>query len=139
VKAEFETFDHTADMGIRVRAASLPELVEPATRALYAAIGRIKPSGDASPETIEIEGKDAAIILRDYLAELLVLFERDGRMVTSVGVPRFDHRRLRAEVATATVDPKRSEYHREVKAITYHELSIRAIAGGLEATFIVDI
>jgi SHS2 domain-containing protein len=26
-----------------------------------------------------------------------------------------------------------------VKAITYHELSIRAIAGGFEATLIVDI
>ena len=126
-------------MGIRVRAGSLPELVDPATRALYAAIGDLVPVVGESSESFRIDGEDAATILRDYLGELLVRFERDGRMVTRVDVPRFDDRQLRVVATLSSVDAEGSEYLREVKAITYHELAIRPIDGGYEATFIVDI
>ena len=59
--------------------------------------------------------------------------------VTSVKVPTFDAGQLCATAKTKLVDRERSVYHREVKAITYHELDIRQIPGGYQATIIVDI
>jgi hypothetical protein len=38
-----------------------------------------------------------------------------------------------------TIDAGRSVPGHEVKAVTYHELAIRPIPGGFEATYILDI
>ncbi len=139
MEATYEFFDHTADIGIRVWAASLAELLAPAGRALYEVIGELIPTEHTEPVELDLKGDEAAILLRDYLSELLVMFDRDERMATSVQVARFDDERLTATVRTAAVDSSQSDYQREVKAITYHELAIRKVSGGFEATFIVDI
>ena len=143
MEASFELFDHTADIGIRAQAATLPELVTVAGDGLYAVIGDLVPSPTAVGEPrdlkIELHHADSAVLLRDYLDELLVLFDRDHRMVTVANVCTFGEGRLVAMLETALVDQKRSVYQHEVKAITYHELDIRPIPGGFEVSVIVDI
>ncbi len=139
VQPSYEFFDHTADMGVRVFAPTLPGLIAPAGDGLYAVIGRLVGQGDARPITFELTGDRPAELLRDYLGELLILFERDARVVTAVDVSTFNDDRLAAIVSARSVDAQRSVFHREVKAVTYHELNIAAIPGGYEATFIVDI
>ena len=132
-------FDHTADMGIRIRAASLPELLEPARQGLYAAVGELFGTGDPIPLALNLEGESAPVLFRDYLGELLALFDRDARIVVGLEAKEFNDRLLEVVLQTAPVDEERSVYHREVKAVTYHELDIRTIPGGYEAVFIVDI
>ncbi len=139
MEPSFELFDHTADIGIRARAATLPELLEAAGNGLYAVIGELVPCGEPQPLSFDLKGADAAVLLRDYLNELLVLFDRDHRRVTTLEVPKFDDGRLVATAETQVVDGHRSSYDHEVKAVTYHELEIRTIPGGYEATIIVDI
>ena len=139
VEPSFELFDHTADIGIRSRAGTLPDLVKIAGEGLYAIIGELVPGGQAQQVSVELNNAEPAVLLRDYLDELLVLFDRDHRLATSVQVATFDPGRLFATLETQVVDRDRSIYHHEVKAITYHELKIREIPDGFEATFIVDI
>ncbi len=143
MESSFELFDHTADIGIRARAATLPELAKVMGDGLYAVIGELRPAHGAvgEPRELEIElhHADAAILLRDYLDELLVLFDRDHRIVTVANVSTLGEGRLMAILETVLVDHERSVYYHEVKAITYHELNIRQIPGGFEAAVIVDI
>ena len=143
MEPSFELFDHTADMGIRARAATLPELAIVAGDGLYAVIGDLVPARGAAREPrelkIELHHADSAVVLRDYLDELLVLFDRDHRVVTVADISTFEEGRLVATLETALVDHERSVYHHEVKAITYHELEVREIPGGFEAAVIVDI
>lgn len=139
VEPSYEFFDHTADMGIRVRAATPPDLLSPAGDALYAAIGQLVAGGDATTVSINLTAETPPDLLRDYLSELLVLFDRDRRMVTQVDVAKYTRNHLTATIRTCAVDEERSVLHREVKAVTYHELGIKEVAGGYEATFIVDI
>ena len=139
MEASFEIFDHTADAGIRVFAPTMPGLLAPAGDGLYAVIGELVASGETKPVSFDLQDSDAPVLLRDYLAELFLLFERDRRMVDSVNVSTFTERRLTATAFMSLVDRERSIYHHEVKAITYHELDIRSIPGGYEATVIVDI
>ena len=102
-------------------------------------IGDLVPGGEPREMTVDVGGSEAAILLRDYLDELLVLFDRDHRRAGSPTVVAFDDTRLIATAQTRAVDREASTYHREVKAVTYHRLSIHPIEGGYEATFIVDI
>ena len=140
MRPSFEIFDHTADAGIRIVAPTLPGLLKPAGDGLYAVIGEVVPANDA-PQLVpfDLTGSEPSLLLRDYLHELLILFERDGRMVTAVEQATFDPGRLTAMVQATPADRDRSAYHREVKAITYHELEIRSVPGGYEAIVIVDI
>ncbi len=143
MEPSFELFDHTADIGIRARAATLPELAKAMGDGLYSVIGELVPargdSGEPRQSKLELHHADASVLLRDYLDELLVLFDRDHRVVTVANVSTFGEGRLEAILETALVDRERSDYRREVKAITYHELDIREIPGGFEAAVIVDI
>ena len=139
MEPSYEFFDHTADMGIRVRARTLPELLMPAAEALYAAIGELVACATTATITFDSDGDEPAVLLRDFLTELLILFEREKRRLVTVVESSFAAQRLTVTANIAPVDVERSVFHREVKAITYHELSIRAIPGGYEATFIVDI
>lgn len=135
----FELFDHTADMGLRIRGASMPELLLPAACALYTAIGSLVPEGDAETRRIELNDDSAAYLLRDFLAELLAAVEQESRMVTAIDNAVFNQRTLTADLQVRTVSSAKSVFDHEVKAITYHELVIHSIPGGYEATVIVDI
>jgi SHS2 domain-containing protein len=157
----YELFDHTADLGVRVWAPSLAELVPPATDGFYATIGEVvavdaqaaaasSPRTDAasaataagdvpSVHTFELIASDPALLLRDYLAELLFLFDTQQQRVVDVRVREFTPQRLVVTAQRRPIDTTRSALLREVKAVTYHELAIRPVTGGYEATFIVDI
>ncbi len=137
--AAYELFDHTADIGIRAMAPTLAGLIAPAAEGLYAVIGELTARGEPEPRTWELTAGDPALLLRDYLAELLNLFERDRRLATEPEVKVFTDTRLVVEAQARPVDEEHSEYHHEVKAITYHGLEIAEISGGFEATIIVDI
>ncbi len=139
MQPRYELFDHTADVGVRVWAPSLPELLPPATEGLYAVIGEVVPGPGAAEQTYDLIGDDPALLLRDYLAEVLYLFERDKRRLTAVAVQEFTAHRLAMTGQTQPIATDRSSLEREVKAITYHELAIRSVENGYEATYIVDI
>ena len=121
----FELFQHTADMGIRVTAASCSGLVYPAAQGLYAIIGELVPEqGAAQTALFSFSSDDAAELLRDYLAELLYYFDHDRMMATGVRVLNFTAEKLEVEAVMEPVDPARSLFCREVKAVTYHNLSL---------------
>ncbi len=147
----YELFDHTADMGIRVRAPTLAGLIAPATEGLYAAIGEVvaadrsiergeRASDNVAPaRTFDLHGDDAELLLRDYLGEVLHIFDVEHRRLIDVQVAEFTPQRLVVTAEARPIDEARSALEREVKAVTYHELAIRPVAGGYEATYIVDI
>jgi SHS2 domain-containing protein len=139
VNAAYELFDHTADMGIRVTAATMEGLVPPAIEGLYAVIGQLAPGSDPQPRNWRLTGAEPAVLLRDYLTELMWLFERDHRIAINPNVLEFSADRLVVEGQTVELDSERSACQREVKAVTYHALEIVVIPGGFQATIIVDI
>jgi SHS2 domain-containing protein len=137
--ATFELFDHTADLGVRVRAATLFDLVVPATAGFYATIGTLVTTGNPTPRDFDLSGDDPALLLRDYLAELLRLFDHRHEQFTVTTVAEFSPARLLVQGQSHFVDAVASDLVREVKAVTYHELAVRQTPGGWEAVFIVDI
>jgi SHS2 domain-containing protein len=139
MEAHFELFDHTADVGVRVLADSLPALIRPASEGLYAVIGELRATGSGERVQLDYADEEPAILLRDYLAELLLRFDRDRQIMTTIDVQEFRPGRLSVDVRMQAVDAVASVFYHEVKAVTYHELGIRALPEGYEARYIVDV
>jgi SHS2 domain-containing protein len=135
----FETFEHTADLGLRVQAADLNTLFVEAARALFSTIvedlGTVEPSQKLG---IKLAADDREYLLFDWLRELLFRFDGEhlllGRFEVQVGDAGL--------IGTAWGEPLDRSRHvleHEVKAITYHGLRVEETADGWLAEFIVDI
>jgi SHS2 domain-containing protein len=135
----WRTFDHTADVGLRIEAPTRPALFEEAGRALAALIVE-DPDAVEARETLRFDlvAADPEDLLFDWLQALLVAFEVQGMLLTRFRVT-LEGERLRAEASGERVDRARHRLAHEVKAITYHGLSLRRADDGWRAEVIVDI
>jgi SHS2 domain-containing protein len=134
-----ETFDHTADLGLRIRAADLDTLFVESAEALFCAI--VEDLATVRPEhalDIQVTGDDREYLLYDWLKELLyhfdaehLLFSRFEAHVTAEG--------MTGRVWGESLDRSRHELSHEVKAITYHGLKVEQTADGWLAEVIIDI
>jgi SHS2 domain-containing protein len=134
-----EVFEHTADLGLRVRAASYEALLAEAAAGLFEIIagdlGQITPR---IARTFSIPGTDRAYLLLDWMGELLAAFEIDRLLFREFDVAVHEQ----GITATARGEPYDPAVHRlahEIKAVTQHELDVRQTPAGWEATLIVDI
>jgi SHS2 domain-containing protein len=122
----FETFDHTADLGLRVAADSLDELFAEAaaglTSLIVADVGSVQPT---QQRTLEISAPDLEYLYFDWLSELLYLFESEGWLSADAQV-EISENSLRGTVHGEMFCEKRHQRSHEVKAITYHGLSVAA-------------
>ncbi len=135
----YEHFEHTADLGLRIRAPSAEELFAEAARALTAALvaspGSIRP---ALCRSIELQAAERADLLHDWLAEILFLFEAERLLFGEFKVAlRPDG--LVAEVWGEPFDTARHRLQLEIKAITYHRLKLEPSPEGWLAEVIVDL
>ena len=134
-----ELFEHTADLGIRATAADLPGLFAEVSRGLT--IATVEDATTVEPReqyAHTLDGTDREYLLFDLLREQLRRFELDGILTAKVETTFTD---AGAEVIYhgEPIDTTRHVLSHEVKAITYHGLSVIEIPSGFEAEVIVDI
>ncbi|HZT72609.1 MAG TPA: archease [Terriglobales bacterium] len=135
----YEVIEHTADIGLRVSAATLEELFAEAGRGLLALVVE-NPEAVEPRQSLDLALAAAAVeyLLFDWLAELLRVFDSRHLLLGAFQV-QIDGLALRARASGETADPARHRLLREIKAITYHRLSVARVNGGWRAEFIVDI
>jgi SHS2 domain-containing protein len=140
----YETFDHTADLGLRVRAADLNGLFAEAGKGLFSLV--VANLDDVRPvDTVafEIAGTDVEYLLFDWLNELLYTFDTRQIVLVEFDVTVFDGTvsgdGLKATARGEPFDRARHRLEHEVKAITYHELKVVQEKTGWLAELIVDI
>ncbi|HBI44781.1 MAG TPA: protein archease [Planctomycetales bacterium] len=134
-----EFFEHTADLGLRARAADLDDLFAEAARALFSAVVEDMGTVVASQRmVIRIPGADKEFLLFDWLKALLYHFDAEhllfSRFEVKVGADG-----LEGAAWGELMDPARHEMNHEVKAITLHGLKVEQSAEGWLAEVIVDI
>lgn len=122
----YETFEHTADVGIEARGDSLEELFASAAAGMLSLL--IDPAGvrESERRRVRVEAGDLEGLLVDWLNELLVLLNADGFVPAAVIVTEVSEPgALVAEVAGEPVDPARHQFRMDVKAATYHQVQVR--------------
>jgi SHS2 domain-containing protein len=135
----YELFEHTADLGLRVRAADLDTLFAEAAACLFSAV--VEDLSSVRPETavtVELTGEDREYLLFDWLKELLYRFDAEHMVFGQFEVQVRDDG-LTGTARGEPLDPTRHVLAHEVKAITYHELKVEKTDDGWLAEVIVDI
>ncbi len=134
-----ETFEHTADLGIRVRAAGLDELFAEAARGLFAVmVADLDAVRAEQAVSFDLAADDVEELLHDWLAELLYTFHVRRLVLAEFQVAAVGTKLT----ATARGEPLDLDRHRievEVKAITWHGFKVERRGDGWTAEVIVDI
>jgi SHS2 domain-containing protein len=136
----YEHFEHTADLGLRVRAEDLDTLFAESAEALFAAIVEdLNTVAPHEPTKVRVSGTDLAYLLFDWLRQLLYFHEVDHRVFRRFEV-QVDDDGLTGTAWGEPYDPGKHPLSHEVKAITYHGLCVEEMEdGGWLAEVIVDI
>ena len=134
-----ETFDHTADVGLSARADTLGELMEALAEGLMDVVCDRAGVRAVQRREIRVESEDAEALAVDWLSEVLLAFDADHFLAAEVTVREASETALTAELAGEPYAPARHDVRTEVKAVTYHQLSVTRQAGGWVARVILDL
>lgn len=135
----YETFDHTADLGLRIRSADVNTLFAEAACALFATL--VENLDAVAPERrldVNLVGDDREYLLFDWLKALLYHFDAEHLLLSRFEVC-VSADGLQGSAWGEPFDAARHELAHEVKAITYHGLRVEATPDGWLAEVIVDI
>ena len=139
----YETFEHTADIGLRARAADLNTLFADAARAMFSVIaGNLEVVRPQEEIEIRLEPDDVEALLRSWLSELLYIFHVRKLLLADFTVCIDDTRDdcgLQSTARGEPLDPARHALDVEIKAVTWHGLKVERTADGWLAEVIVDI
>jgi SHS2 domain-containing protein len=136
-----ETFDHTADVGLRVRGADLNDLFRTAAEGVfdYIVINRAEVRAEEH-ESVSLDADSTEELLAAWLNELIFRCETKHRLFSRFDVHVADDGRgLQAEIAGEPIDRDRHILDHEVKAVTHHGLTLQCAGSGWLAELILDI
>ncbi len=151
----YEFFDHTADVGLRVRGRDLKTLFVHAAKGLFDLIAEPKKPKKTrmsvgaqliAPLQIKISAPSQEELLVSWLRELIYLSSTRRMVFWDFKIKRMDvgangrsPLRLHAAVVGEKMDTKKHILKKEVKAMTYHGLSLKKTRAGWVAEVILDV
>lgn len=135
----YQIIDHTADLGIIVKGPDVKSLFIRAAQAMTDLMVR----GDIRDKTairdILVEGEDFPDLMVRWLGEILYLFEGENLMVHSIEIKSISPIQLKSTLSLSSFEPEYHQVLREIKAVTYHQISVDKSDDGWEARVIFDI
>lgn len=136
-----ETFDHTADVGLRVWGSDLEDLFRTAAEGVFDYIVANRDEvRSIEMETVELTSDSAAELLAAWLNELIFRCETRHRLYTRFDViVNEDAMNLVATIGGEPIDRGRHILDHEVKAVTRHALNVERDGNGWVAELILDI
>ena len=131
----WEEIEHTADWALRVRGGDLAALFENAALGMLSLMGGEIEAGGRYQRTITLQAPDRIVLLVDWLNELLYFIESDEVLLDEIDV-----RQVTDTLLKATVRGGRSRNpRRQIKAASYHNLTIREVPTGYETEIVFDV
>ena len=136
---QWGSFPTTADVGIWARADTTPELFEGLGLGLFALMTDLRRVRATEERAVQASGTDPPSLAVAFLTQLITLNAVDGFLARQirarpVGDPPTA---LLAQLRGEPFDAARHSRHFEVKAATYHEISVDLVRH--RARVIVDI
>jgi SHS2 domain-containing protein len=135
----FRFFDHTGDIGVDVEAPDLEGVFVESARALFEAIADTSHVLPSVERAVEAAGENRADLLNRFLAALLVTFDEERLLLPHLRVDELTPTRVRATARGERFDESRHEGRTELKAVTWHELSVEETDGRWRARVVFDV
>lgn len=134
-----ETFEHTADIGIRAWGSEFSELFEESAKALFSVIVDLKTVSPRQKSKVELTCESGEELFLAWLKELLFIFETKHLLFCQFKILDLNSTRLSAEIAGEPLDNKKHILGKEVKAITRHQFKLIQDQSRYLAEVILDI
>jgi SHS2 domain-containing protein len=129
----FRWVDHTAELELEIEAPSEEAVFEEALAALAELAGDA--DGPSTTREVEVEALDRALLLVEWLGELVYLSETEELVPERVASLELAGTRVRA-----TIEGRRAEPRHLVKAVTLHRLELlRDAKVGWRARVVLDV
>jgi SHS2 domain-containing protein len=131
-----EIIEHTADWALRVRGRDQAELFRLAARGMASLLaGELPIFKTVEVRGVSLSSYDTEGLLVEWLGELAYWAERDGFIYQEIEPADWTPTSITGKVHGGLV----TELQKHIKAVTYHNLAIRKIDGGLEVTVVFDV
>jgi SHS2 domain-containing protein len=134
----YHEFEHTGDVGIAITAPSRNELFRRAAIALAAVMVDRSTIASREKRRVEVRAADDVELMHDMLAALLDLFVVEGFIWREASIEETTTG-LDAVLHGEPFSPDRHGFRGEVKAITYHQLTVEQSSSGWHARIILDV
>lgn len=138
---KYMLFDHTADIGMEIFGRTKKELFKNAAWALTDVMieQREETADKGRTRKLAVEGTDAADLLVNFLRELLYLFNGEKTVIQTCQSVAFGRGRLMAILQVEPYNKKKHHAKMELKAVTYHGLSVINEKSAWKARVIFDV
>lgn len=120
---KYEVIDHTADLMVKACGDTLEECFGNAGYALFDQTVDLTGISPSNVFRIEAEGDDLEDMLYSFLSELLFLEDSDGIVLCELDV-KFNRNKVICEGKGEYLDKNRHKTRSEIKAVTYHMMSV---------------
>jgi len=135
----YQIIDHTADLGIIVEGTDEKNLFIRAAQAM----ADLMVKGDISTKTVikdvSLQGEDFPDLMVKWLGEILYLFNGEKLLVHSIKIKSISPITLKSTLTLSSFEPEHHQVIREIKAVTYHQISVDKTEDGWQARVIFDI
>jgi SHS2 domain-containing protein len=135
----YQIIDHTADLGIIVRGPDVKGLFINAALAMTDLMVKGHFGGKRTLKEISVTAEDLSDLIVRWLGEILYLFAAEKLAVDTVAINALSPTQLEATIAMASFAPGRHRVLREIKAVTYHQISVGRANDEWEARVIFDV
>ena len=138
-KPPYEILEHTADIGLRIYGRTLPELF------VHSALGLVAIAVDMQNVTpserlaLSAQGADLKELLVNWLSDVLYFMDAEGWVFSDFRVLEWKADAIQAEGWGQRRSLAERSQAVAVKAVTYHQISVREAAEGWEAVVYFDI
>jgi SHS2 domain-containing protein len=135
----FRLLDHTADVAVVLWGKDPADLLRSGGMALFHLIAGDSPIREVETRHASACGADLEELLVGWMNRLLLFHEIDGLVLSRFDLSEPNAGRVDGLVAGEPFDATRHRILREVKAVTYHGVSVERHGEGLTARLILDI
>lgn len=137
----YETFDHTADLGLHLYGRDLHELFSVGAAAMLELLAEPGAAEPLQSRRLELAAESSEALLRAWLAEILYYLNTERWLTARVKIDSFSPTALSATLEGEPLDLARHCLGPEVKAVTWHRLRIEPDEASpwLRATLILDL
>jgi SHS2 domain-containing protein len=136
----YEILEHTADIGLRAWGETWEALFENCALGLADILDR-REDGDGAEATnrvsVQVHATDVEALLVEWMNEVLYALEDEEACLRAIRMTEVGETQLRADVELSVCEgaPEATE----LKAATYHQLSVRRRDSEWEATVYFDV
>lgn len=131
----YTIIDHTADIGIRVTAPDIEGLFVESAMALVNELGATTCSVEMT-FTIEVIGYDQEDLLVVFLNAMLYEIQTNDLRVSRLDIGYLSETGIKASAVGKTINTR---LKKNIKAATYHNLSITKSDSGCSTNIILDV